>query len=235
VASHLAGSEVDDGKLARNPCRKVNLPRQSRREDSWSQAELHQFLGSAAKDRLAAAWLLTVYGLRRGEVCGLRWADVDLEARTITVGPTRVVINSRALDKDSPKSERGRRVLPLDDQLAAALGALRTRQKAEKMAAGGAYQAGGHVVCDELGAAVNPEWYSNEFHRIREQAGVRRIRLHDGQHKINSLMAAAGVPLHVRAAWCGHTLQVNEAEYTHTRPEDMATTGTVVSKIIYAV
>ena len=49
-----------------------------------------------------------------------------------------------------------------------------------------------------------------------------RIRLHDARHTVNSLMAAAGVPDHIRAAWCGHTVAVNVATYTHARPEDLA-------------
>jgi len=81
----------------------------------------------------------------------------------------------------------------------------------ERLAAGEAYSASGYVVCDELGAAVNPEWYSDEFHRVRERAGVRRIRLHDGRHTVNSLMAAAGVPPHIRAAWCGPPRQSTSA------------------------
>jgi len=101
----------------------------------------------------------------------------------------------------------------------------------ERLAAGEAYSASGYVVCDELGAAVNPEWYSDEFHRVRERAGVRRIRLHDGRHTVNSLMAAAGVPPHIRAAWCGHTEAVNERTYTHARPEDLAVAGAALSRI----
>jgi integrase len=58
----------------------------------------------------------------------------------------------------------------------------------------------GYVVTDELGRPVHPEWFSDEFHRVRERAGLSRIRLHDGRHTSNSLMAAAGVPAHIRAA-----------------------------------
>lgn len=123
---------------------------------------------------------------------------------------------------------RRRRPLPGRQAAAAAL----TRQAAEKLAAGEAYEASGYIVCDELGREVNPEWYSDEFRRVRERAGVRRIRLHDERRTINSLMAAAGVPDHIRAAWCGHTAAVNVAAYTAARPEELAAAGTAVSKII---
>ena len=67
------------------------------------------------------------------------------------------------------------------------------------LAAGRAYSASGHVVCGELGTAVNREWLSYEFHPVAASAGAPSIRLHDGRHTVNSLMAAAGVPPHIRA------------------------------------
>ena len=94
----------------------------------------------------------------------------------------------------------------------AALRALHKRQAAERLAAGQAYEASGYVAADELGAPVHPEWLTDEFHRVAARAGLPRIRLHDGRHTVNSLMAAAGVPDHIRAAWCGHTVAVNVAD-----------------------
>jgi integrase len=95
------------------------------------------------------------------------------------------------------------------------------------MEAGMAYRASGYVVADELGAAPSPEWFSDEFHRVRSAAGVRRITLRDGRPTANSLMADAGVPPHIRAAWCGHT----EAVYTRAQQADMAVAGAALSKI----
>ena len=82
------------------------------------------------------------------------------------------------------------------------------------MDAGPAYAGTGYVAADELGAEPNPEWFSDEFHRLAAAAGVPRIRLHDGRHTVNSLMAAAGVPPHIRAAWCGHSEAVNATVWT---------------------
>lgn len=124
-----------DGRLAANPARYVRMPAQPRREAAtWSEAELRCFLTVADADRLAAAWRLSLYGLRRGEVCGLRWDDVDLTARTVTIGRSRVLVNGKVIVK-TPKSERGYRTLPLDDVLAAELRALHARQAAERLVA----------------------------------------------------------------------------------------------------
>jgi integrase len=224
-----------DGKLNANPARYVRLPSQPKREGTtWSEAQLRAFLAAADADRLAAAWRLTLYGLRRGEVCGLRWEDIDLDARTVTIGRARVLVDGQVIVK-TPKSARGYRTLPLDEALVSALRALRDLQAIEAMDAAPAYAGSGYVVADELGAAPNPEWFSDEFHRLAAAAGLPRIRLHDGRHTVNSLLAAAGVPDHIRAAWCGHTVAVNVATYTHARPEDLATAGAALSRICTVV
>ena len=221
----------DDGKCYRNPCRGVALPSGARAgRATWSEEEARRFLDTAAGDRLHAAWRMTLYGLRRGEVLGLRWDDVDLAAGTLRIGRARVLVGSKVITK-TPKSERGYRVLPLDDVLVAALRALHKQQAAERLAAGQAYQPSGYVVADELGRPVYPDGYSDEFHRLADAAGLPRIRLHDGRHSTNSLLAAAGVPDHIRAAWCGHTVAVNVATYTHARPEDLVQARDALSRI----
>ena len=213
---------VADGRLVRNPVEHVTRPRQAEREaETWTRAEVRAFLAEAAKDRLHAAWRLSLYGLRRAEVTGLRWESYDRKARTLTVSSTRVLVAGKVIEK-APKSRRSVRVLPLDDDAVRALDELRKRQMTEGAAAAPAYRASGYIVADELGAAVHPEWYSDEFHRVAKRAGVRRIRLHEGRHTANSMMAAAGVPDHIRAAWCGHAVAVNVATYTHANPEDLA-------------
>ena len=169
--------------------------------------------------------------MRRGEVDGLRWDAVDLDAGTVTIGLARVLVYGKVVVKP-PKSERGYRTLPLDGELAAALRALRKLQAAERLAAGPAYEASGFVAVDELGAPVHPEWITDEFHRLAAAAGLPRIRLHDARHSMNSLLAAAGVPDHVRAAWMGHTVAVNVSTYTHARPEDLAVAARALAGIL---
>jgi integrase len=170
---------------------------------------------------------------RRGEVAGLRWDAVDLDASppTVRIGLARVLVYGKVVVKE-PKSERGYRTLPADGELVAALRALRTWQAAERLAAGPAYEASGYVAVDELGAPVHPEWLTDEFGRIAARAGLPRIRLHDARHSMNSLLAAAGVPDHIRAAWCGHTVAVNVSTYTHARPENLAVAARALAGIL---
>src|SRR5580698_7383334 len=127
----------------------------------------------AANDRLHAAWRLTLYGLRRGEVLGLRWSDVDLKARTLTVSQSRVLVDYK-IYVEPPKTRNGQRTLLLDDALVAALLALRKHLAKESEDAGPGYEAAlpdldwymagdRYIVVDQLGTPVHPEWYSDEF------------------------------------------------------------------------
>ena len=224
---------LDDGKVTRNPVARVRRPKMApSTKTAWSEDEARQFLGEASGDRLHAVWRMALYGGRREELCGARWEeDIDLEARTWTVNIVRVVVDGKVVVKEAPKSERSARTLPLDDALVAALTALHKRQAAEKLAAGPAYRDSGYVACDELGQAVNPEWLSDEFSRVRERAGVRRITLHETRHTAASLMEKAGVPESIRAAWCGHTIEVSKTTYMHALPEDLAAARDALSRL----
>ena len=122
---------VLEGKLVRNVARLVKPPEHTPRErETWSKTEVRKFLAKASSDRLHVAWRLSLYGLRRGEVLGLRWSDIDLRAGTLTVNQARVLVEYRVRIEE-PKSRNGKRTLPLDSELVAGLTALRKRQLEE--------------------------------------------------------------------------------------------------------
>ena len=223
---------VLEGKLARNVAKLVKPPEHTPRErETWSKAEVRKFLAAASRDRLHAAWRLSLYGLRRGEVLGLRWSDVDLKAKTLTVHQARVLVEYQVRIEE-PKSRNGHRTLPLDDALVEALTALHKRQLTDSAAAGTAYQAGlaglgwyqggEYLITDELGMPVHPEWYSDEFRRLLKRAGLRRITLHDSRHTTLTLMEHAGVPISIVSKWAGHyDAAFTQRTYVHASDDDL--------------
>lgn len=184
------------GLLGRDPLTGYKRPRSvSAPMSSWSIEEARAFLKATGEDRMAFAWgLLLTRGLRRGELCGLRWADVDLDGGVVRINRTRVLVDGKAADS-LPKTAAGRRSVPLDPTLVALLRRHKARQAAEKLAAGGAYQDGGWLVADELGRPWYPDTVSERFADLVKAAGLRRIRLHDTRHTAASLMLASGVPV----------------------------------------
>jgi integrase len=216
-------SAVAEGKLARNPARYVKPPAHTPRErETWTAAEVRAFLAVADADRLAACWRLSLYGLRRGEVLGLRWRDIDLTGAALTIRQARVLAGYEVRIEE-PKSRNGIRTLPLDDGLVSSLKAMKAQQAAERLAAGPAYERTGYVAADELGHPVHPEWYTDEFHRVTDRAQVRRVRLHEARHTALSLMEHAGVPVSILAAWAGHySGAFTMSQYVHANPDDLA-------------
>ena len=233
---------VLEGKLVRNVAKLVTPPEHTPRErETWSKAEVKKFLGKAHRDRLHAAWRLSLYGLRRGEVLGLRWSDIDLKAKTLTVNQARVLVEYRVLIEE-PKSRNGKRTLPLDDELVAALTLLRKVQMEESAAAATAYQAGltelswyeggEYVVTDELGIPVHPEWYSDEFGRLLKRSALRRITLHDSRHTTLTLMEHAGVPISIVSKWAGHyDSAFTQKTYVHASDDDLHQGRAALAKI----
>jgi integrase len=183
---------------------------------AWTVEEARQFLGAIADDRMAFAWaLLITRGLRRGELCGLTWSDVDLNGGAMQKRTTRVVVDGKAIDSE-PKTDAGSRSVPLDLSIVGILRAHRATQAREKLAAGVAYIDAGHLVCDELGHPYYPDSISTWFDRKVEELGLPRIRLHDTRHTAASLMLASGVPVKVVSKMLDHASPtVTLAVYAH--------------------
>jgi integrase len=234
---------VDEGRLVRNVVKLVTPPEYKPEErDIWSKAEVRKFLRTASPTRLHAAWRLSLYGLRRGEVLGLRWSDIDLKAKTLTVRQARVLVDYKVRIEE-PKSHNGKRTLPLDNDLVAALTELRKRQARESEDAGTAYGAGladldwyaegdKYVVVDQLGTPLHPESYSDEFTRVLKLAGLPKIRLHDSRHTTLSLLEKAGVPISIISKWAGHyDSSFTMKTYVHATDDDLKQGRQALAKI----
>ena len=198
---------VRDGVIKTNPTEFVELPIGRPREmRTWTPQELQQFATVAARHRLAPAWRLTLAGLRRSEVMGLRWTDLNLEAGTLTVAQARVPLDAATTYVKQPKTERSNRVLPLDPAAVRAFRAFRSQAARERLAFGAAYDTSHDlVVVDEAGVPLRPEFYGDEFTRLSREAGVSQIRLHDARHTCASYLHAQGLPIAAISAWLGHS------------------------------
>ncbi|MEE2058930.1 tyrosine-type recombinase/integrase [Rhodococcus artemisiae] len=195
---------VKQGSLVRNVAELVDrVPKEHVEMQTFTEAEVRRLLAAAAADRNEHAWHLALSGLRRGEICGLRWSDVDLKKGTLQVSNNRVSVNGKP-SEGAPKSDRSGRTLPLTPALKDALKRARKRQAEEKLALGEAYDAGIHVVCDPAGQPFHPDTISDYWRSMCKTAKVSEIRLHDARHTCGTLMHLQGVPIVVIAAWLGH-------------------------------
>lgn len=209
-----------NGLIGRDPLAGVRRPSaKSKAMSAWSMDEARSFLQATSADQLSVVWALALTrGLRRGELCGLRWGDIDLDAGTIAVTRTRVVVDGKAIDSE-PKTAYGVRSVPLDDALVSMLRSRRAQQASERLAAGPAHSDCGYVVADELGQPLHPDVVSERFDKLLRGAGLRRIRLHDCRHTAATLMLASGVPVKVVQEMLGHSSpSITLSIYAHVLP-----------------
>jgi len=194
------------GLLQRNPAAQVERPRADAVEmQVWTVDEARAFLATAGEHRLSALWtLLLTTGLRRGEVLGLKWGDLDLDAGRLAIRRT-LVANGYTPEWSTPKTEKSTRVVAIDPGTVEALRAHRRRQLEERLALGEGYRDDGLVFCRPDGTILHPQNVSQTFERLEAKAGVPRIRLHDTRHTAATVMLALGVPLKVVSERLGHS------------------------------
>ena len=130
VLHKALGDAVKWGKLARNVADAVESPRADRgRTEVWTVEQLRTFLNHVAQDRLYAMWLLfATSGMRRGEVAGLAWPDLDLDAGLVRIDWTLGLVDAKPTSKLRPKSRAGKRTMALDPATVDALRAWRKQQ-----------------------------------------------------------------------------------------------------------
>ena len=215
--------------LVSKPKREDNSPIVSQ---NWTAGQAREFLTHVANDRFVAAWRLSLYGLRRGEVMGLTWDSVDLEDAKITVRSTRVVAGREVIT--SSTKNRKERILTIGPEVVADLKKLKAQQAKEQLSLGAVYNPTNLVVVNEDGTPVRPETYSELFDRHTKTAGLPRIRLHDLRHTTASLLAAAGVPVVDASAMLGHDPVVFQRIYAHALEEGLRKAGGVLAGL-YAV
>jgi integrase len=222
------------GYVARNVADAADPPKVVTPEmQVWSPAQLRTFLTHVRDDRLYAAWMLfATTGMRRGEIAGLRWVDVDLAAGRVTPRKPRVEVNYK-VHVSEPKTAKGKRSLALDPATAAALREHRARQAEERLIVGPGWQDSGLVFTWGDGRPLHPERFSRWFERLARKAGLPKIRLHDVRHSYATAALAAGVPAKVVSERLGHAnIAITMDTYSHVLPGMDERAASVVARLI---
>jgi integrase len=216
----IFASAVKDELISANPGRGVDRPRlDSERLDPWEPDQVRKFLDRCAQHRLGALFEVAVLtGLRRGEITGLRWQDVDLAARKVAVRRNRVTVNGRVQEQNAPKTKAGLRMVALSDFAVATLLAWQLRQAEEAEAAAEAWQTEGHVFTMEDGRAVDPAYVTRLFQALRKWPGeeLPPLSFHGLRHCAASLMLASGADIAVVSKLLGHaSISITADVYGH--------------------
>jgi integrase len=222
--------------IAINPISEARRPRARRAEmKSWQPEQLGEFLAAASHHRQHAVWhLAATTGLRRGELCGLRWSDIDFDRRTLTVRNTRVVAGG-TIYETTPKTEKGARTISLDKTTIDALRRLRAQQNAQQLAQGHEWRNhSGYVTVEEDGAPTHPQRISHRFKAICKKHQLPQIRLHDVRHSYVVAARRAGASLKTVSERVGHSdVTVTLKVYDHVFREDDSRAAEDTAELIY--
>ncbi len=214
----ICARAVLDGLLSRNPAASelVDAPKTEHREmKTLDRDGLMRLLRAAeGTDLQTPIALLVTTGLRRGEAFGLRWSDVDLDARRLTVRRSLEKVGDELRYK-APKTKRSSRTIVMAASLVDLLRAHRLAQRKQQFELGLSNIDDSPVFADAFGRPLDLKAFSKRFARLTERAGIR-IRLHDLRHTYGTLALESGVNLKTVSSSMGHsTIAVTANIYLH--------------------
>jgi integrase len=206
-------------RILHNPAARAHKQPSSPVQPTWSAEQLRTFYASVRQDRLFGLWRLAAStGLRRGELAGLRWTDVDLDAGRVAVTQQRAK-GRGTVSIGVTKGKRGRSV-SLDAETVGSLRAHRKAQAAERLAWPGEWGNSDDLVFTHAdGAPLHPDSITKTFRRRVAAADLPWIKLHGLRHTHATLMLEAGVNVKVVQERLGHSsIAITGDVYSHVTP-----------------
>jgi integrase len=226
------------GTVSRNVADLADPPKASawRRPETlvWTAPQLRQFLEEISEHRLYSAFFLAANtGMRRGEVLGLRWKDIDFDTARLSVQQALVNVAYR-LELADVKTHSGRRTIDLDERTIAVLGEHRQRQHQEQLLVGRQGKAETLVFSHPDGSPVHPDYVSQVFDRHLARSALPRIRFHDLRHTHATILLQAGVPVKVVSERLGHANPAfTMTVYQHVLPGMQADAAAMFSATVF--
>jgi integrase len=248
VVVHKALSDaVKKGTLMRNVAALADPPSAKSAKPAemswWKPDELRTFLSVTADEAYGPLFhLAAMTGMRRGEVCGLRWSDVDLPAARIEVRNQLLVVRSPGaadgglLFSPVTKTDHGRRSIDLDPGTVAVLKVQRKRQAEHKLALGAGWSNEHDLVFTQPdGSWVDPESVAKVFGRRVERAELPRIRFHDLRHShVAHLIESGEVPLLQISKRLGHaSVSFTMDRYGHLAADSGSKAASAVAALVF--
>lgn len=227
------------GLVLRNVADAADSPRLNRSGNqtlrTWTAPQLRGFLEAVSDHPLYAAFLLgATTGMRRGELLGLRWSDIEWQPQRLSVRQTLLSVNYK-LSFGTPKTQRGRRSIALDDRTVAALRDHRREQRRQLEVT----ETANHtdlVFLGFRGGPVHPDYFSQLFKRQIAKLDLPEIRLHDLRHTHATLGLGASVPAKVISDRLGHaTVAFTQDIYMHSIPQLDSDSAAKIADLIFAV
>lgn len=210
------------GMVANNVTEMVDAPRRTFPDiTTWNAEQVSGFFNESDQHYLAAFWRLALLtGMRRGELLGLKWEDIDLERGSLAVRRTLSRGNSGTWELGQPKTTSGRRSIALPQSCVAALRKHRVAQNTERLRLGEVWADNDFVFTNRTGGPLHVNSMALQFKKLTEVAGLPKIRFHDLRHNSATLLLAKGVHPKIVQERLGHAdISMTLNRYSHVTPD----------------
>jgi integrase len=222
-AYHVLKGAMDKAVLAgiiyRSPCTGIMLPKgQKKQAVIYDEKQIRQLLDAAAGTEMELVIDMELcMGLRRGELLGLEWGDIDWDHNQVKIIRNRVVVNGKSIVKE-PKTATSVRTLDVPLPLMKKLKNHKMKCLSNKIRLGSAYTVTDYIIVHPDGKPIYPEYLSQMLTKLQDKAGLPRCRFHDLRHLCASIMLLQGVNVKVAQERLGH--------------KDIATTMNIYSDVL---
>jgi len=213
---------VKENMIPRNICKAVEVPKkqEEKKLHTWDKRQVNKFLETTRDHKYFILHYLALNtGMRRGELLGLQWKDINLDKKRIEV-KRQLARTDKGLIFKKVKTKSGNRTIPITDDVVRELKQHKILQGEDRLALGEAYQDNDLVGCNGIGNPIDPRNLVRDFKEIIEEAGLPEIRFHDMRHTFSTLFLQAGGSIKTLQQILGHSsITVTIDTYSHVTEE----------------
>lgn len=240
-AYHVLKGAMDKAVLAgiiyRSPCTGIMLPKgQKKQAVIYDEKQIRQLLDAASGTEMELVIDMELcLGLRRGELLGLEWDDIDWEHNQVKIIRNRVVVDGKSVVKE-PKTATSVRTLDVPVPLMQKLRKHKMQRLSNKLRLGQAYTATNYIIVHPDGKPIYPEYLSQMLTKLQDKANLPKCRFHDLRHLCASIMLLQGVNVKVAQERLGHKdISTTMNIYSHVLPSSAKEAADKIGQLVYAV
>ena len=222
--------------IPRSPCVSIMMPKgQKKAAIIYDEKQIKQLIDAAKDTEMERVIDMELcLGLRRGELLGLWWQDIDWEKKQIHIVRNRVVVNGKSVVKE-PKTANSVRTIDMPVQLMQKLRKHRLNCKANQLRLGSAYEVNDYIIVHPDGKPIYPEYLSQMLTKLQKKANLPQCRFHDLRHLCATIMLLQGVNVKVAQERLGHKdIATTMNIYSHVLPSSAREAAEKIGSLVFA-